>query len=134
MFRWMAPIEIRKVCCAVDFSDASRAAFRAAVQVALKFGAELTLLHVGARDARLAEMKRDAERDGVRVSLSEEAGNDPAKTIVEFANKGAFDMIVMGTRGLTGRAASFAGSVAEAVVRQAHCPVMTLHEGWRGAR
>jgi nucleotide-binding universal stress UspA family protein len=49
-----------------------------------------------------------------------------AGQIVEFASRGEFDLVVMGTHGRTGMQHLFLGSVAERVVRLAHCPVLTV--------
>ncbi|MGL1886839.1 MAG: universal stress protein [Reichenbachiella sp.] len=38
------------------------------------------------------------------------------------------DLIIMGTKGATGLKEFFVGSNAEKVVRNAHCPVLTVHE------
>ncbi len=51
----------------------------------------------------------------------------PAQEIISFSRKGGFDMIVMGTHGRTGLRRVLMGSVAEAVVRRAQCPVLTIH-------
>jgi nucleotide-binding universal stress UspA family protein len=50
---------------------------------------------------------------------------DPANAIVRLADEEHVDMIVMGTHGRTGLARLLMGSVAEAVVRRANCPVLT---------
>ena len=49
----------------------------------------------------------------------------PAEEIISRAR--AFQMIVMGTHGRTGLRHLLMGSVAEAVVRGAPCPVVTIH-------
>jgi len=46
--------------------------------------------------------------------------------IVHFAQEHAFDLIVMGTHGRTGFSHWLMGSVAERVLRTAHCPVLTV--------
>jgi nucleotide-binding universal stress UspA family protein len=50
-----------------------------------------------------------------------------AKQILEAARERGSDLIVMGTHGRTGIVHVVMGSVAEKVVRLAHCPVLTLH-------
>jgi nucleotide-binding universal stress UspA family protein len=50
---------------------------------------------------------------------------EPAATIVRLAKDEGVDMIVMGTHGRTGLLRMLMGSVAEAVVRRADCPVLT---------
>lgn len=51
---------------------------------------------------------------------------EPAHQLVEFANKHAVDLIVIGTHGRTGLFRALMGSVAESVVRHATCPVITV--------
>jgi nucleotide-binding universal stress UspA family protein len=46
--------------------------------------------------------------------------------ITEFAGKGCFDLIVMGTRGRTGIARFLLGSVASGVLTYAPCPVLVV--------
>jgi nucleotide-binding universal stress UspA family protein len=46
--------------------------------------------------------------------------------IVEEAERIGANLIVIGTRGLTGIKHVALGSVAERVVRHAHCPVLTV--------
>jgi nucleotide-binding universal stress UspA family protein len=50
----------------------------------------------------------------------------PVPTIVRGAAEHQADLIVMGTHGRTGVAHMLVGSVAEGVVRQASCPVLTI--------
>jgi nucleotide-binding universal stress UspA family protein len=50
-----------------------------------------------------------------------------AETIVAVAEEVRADLIVMSTEALTGVARFLLGSVADAVVRTAHCPVLLLH-------
>jgi nucleotide-binding universal stress UspA family protein len=47
--------------------------------------------------------------------------------IVDVADREAVDLIVMSTHALTGPARAVLGSVADAVVRSAHCPVLLVH-------
>lgn len=49
-----------------------------------------------------------------------------AQSIVQYANENSVDMIVMSTHGRTGIQHVLLGSVAERVVRTAHCPVLTV--------
>lgn len=64
---------------------------------------------------------------GNRVSIRAQTG-DAVRCIVDTAREG-FDMIVMGTHGRVGRLRSLLGSVAEEVVRNAPCPVLTVRDG-----
>jgi universal stress protein A len=136
-----------------DFSPAAERALAYARELADGFGAAIHLLHVcedpfaigGFMDmytppspADLERIKQRAERRleelltddqktryaavfSVRIGL-------PAQEILEYVRThGAIDLIVLATggRGLVARL--MIGSVADKVVRQAPCPVVTLH-------
>jgi nucleotide-binding universal stress UspA family protein len=66
------------------------------------------------------------QHSNVEIGVMVEHGSAP-EAIVSMSQSGGFDMIVMGTHGRTGMRHVLMGSVAEAVVRQALCPVLTIH-------
>lgn len=51
---------------------------------------------------------------------------NPPEVILHLARELSADLIVMGSHGRTGLARALLGSVAEAVVRAATCPVLTI--------
>ena len=53
---------------------------------------------------------------------------EPGPKILSSASEGGYDLIVMGTHGRKGLKHLLLGSVAEWVVRNAPCPVLTTHE------
>ncbi len=139
----------KKICCPIDFSDASRAAMEVGADLARRNGGELVLLHAypipgytfpdgsvvasprmmqelaeGA-EKHLQEWRRDAEALGARVSTVKAVG-EPASEIVTFARESGVDLLVLGTHGRTGLEHALMGSVAERVVRKARCPVLTV--------
>jgi len=137
----------RSICCAVDFSESSRLALEEATDLARRFDARLTLVHVleaapaAATEGlltppdlveqmrielarKLEVWKAEAERRAERPVAQRLLSGDPAAEIVRFARDGEFDLVVAGTRGRTGLEHLLLGSVAEKVVRQAHCPVL----------
>ena len=59
------------------------------------------------------------------VDRSTEIGK-PAREIVEFADSGQFDGIIIGNHGRKGAARVLLGSVAETVVRRSPLPVTTV--------
>jgi nucleotide-binding universal stress UspA family protein len=63
------------------------------------------------------------EYEGVNFSVSI---GDPASEILDFAKEKAIELIVIPSHGRTGLGRFFLGSVAEKVVRFAHCPVLVL--------
>ena len=140
---------IQRILVPVDFSDHSSKALDMAMGLAKTFGAEIRLIHCfqpfpsvyasndwvvpgdftqEARDAavRRLEQRREkvaAEGIDVQATLSEYV---PSSAIVEMAAATYADLIVMGTRGLTGIKHLVHGSVAEHTVRAAPCPVLTV--------
>jgi nucleotide-binding universal stress UspA family protein len=73
----------------------------------------------------LDHLERLAERYQVETRRHLVEG-DPYREIVDFADKSGIDLIVMGHAGLRGPRRKIAGSVAERVIRFAHCPVLVL--------
>lgn len=51
---------------------------------------------------------------------------EPGPTIVEFANKHTFDLLVIGSRGLNSLQEMVLGSVSHKVVKRATCPVLVV--------
>jgi nucleotide-binding universal stress UspA family protein/quercetin dioxygenase-like cupin family protein len=129
-----------------DFSPQSDHAFGVACSMAGDYGARLILFHVMRPSVapvldyktpnpfELAE-NQDAFRgrfawpEPAKLSLQVEhrvAEGDAVEEIVRLAENVHADLIVMGTHGRTGWNRLLTGSVAEGVVRQANCPVMTI--------
>jgi nucleotide-binding universal stress UspA family protein len=90
---------------------------------------EQTRVLVAAR-GRHEEICREAStrlaRSGRQTSWEVRDG-DPAKVVVDEAQARGADLIVMGTRGLTGFDRLRLGSVARNVLTHAHCSVLVVH-------
>jgi len=147
---------IRKILVPLDFSDHSGASLEMALSMAKAFGASLELLHCyqispGAispygvvlpegfdREVReaaakhLAEWRDKAEQSGVKANANL-SSMFPSVAIAETASELGCDLIVMGTRGLSGFKHVLLGSVAERTVREAPCPVLTVKSSKPGA-
>jgi nucleotide-binding universal stress UspA family protein len=148
------PPRIKKILAPIDFSSCSTASLAQAAEFARQLGAELEVLHVwemphGLRpdlmvwiegtDAKpVSEIAREdaaremesflaasspATRPHADVRLE---GGDPVDRILLAARERGADLIVMGTHGRRGLSHLLLGSVAEKVVRRAHCPVLTV--------
>jgi nucleotide-binding universal stress UspA family protein len=146
----MAKADWKKICCPIDFSDTSRAAMEVAVELAQRFGAELTLLHAypipgytfpdgsvvaspkmmeelaEQAERHLGEWQREAQAMGLAKVGVVKASGEPASEIVAYAKDAGTDLLVVGTHGRTGFTHALMGSVAERVVRRAGCPVLTV--------
>lgn len=74
-----------------------------------------------------ATVEEAAEAAGVEVEFVTLEGN-PAEKIIDFAEKQAVDMIVVGSLGKNDAERFLLGSVSEEVVRNATVPVLVVHE------
>ena len=136
----------RRILVPIDFSAGSDAALEMATSLARDSGGSLVLAHVEIislsaaggeylnampeppTEELLAKLDAVALPDShVPVERRLLAG-DPADAIVRLAQTEEVDMIVMGTHGRRGLSRLLMGSVAEAVVRAAPCPVLTVKQ------
>jgi nucleotide-binding universal stress UspA family protein len=77
-------------------------------------------------DRHFAACKTDLAGRGIKVSFSIETGDDVAGNILDVVDREKADMIVVSTHGLTGWHPLVFGSIAEKVLKLAHCPVLLL--------
>ncbi len=66
-----------------------------------------------------------SEYEGLNFEIKE---GDPTSEIIDYAEEKKIGLIVMPSRGRTGISRFFMGSIAERVVRFAHCPVIVLKQ------
>ena len=76
-------------------------------------------------ERRLAALGVNVKDAGVEY-LSTYLVGDPPDEINSYARRVVADFIVVGTHGRTGIRRALLGSVAEQVVRRAHCPVLVV--------
>lgn len=122
-----------------DFSFGSEKALIYASELAMRYGATLHIINI--MEGKSSKTPTDeysetdkklrkwpdyiVKHDGpiVRNVIDGVA----KKEIIKYADKNSIDLIVMGTHGYTGLERTLLGSVAEYVVRNSSCPVMTVH-------
>lgn len=76
----------------------------------------------------LDNLAAELRLQGVDAQVVIETG-PPAERIIDHAREHDVDLIVMSTHGRTGLARWVYGSVADQVLRHAHCPVLLVHVG-----
>lgn len=138
----------------LDGSDHSVDALKNAVQIARKFNAKITLIHVysvaepvvvsrmtmrgytGVFDklveaARVAGAnilthgEKTAKAEGLQVETLLKEGH-AVHEILKTAGEGEFDLIVIGSRGLSVTKEIFLGSVSHGVIIHSRCPVLVV--------
>jgi nucleotide-binding universal stress UspA family protein len=134
-------MNINKVMIATDFSDASRFALGVATSVAVEQDAKLVIAHVKSTALVPGADEDDAhDPDDTTESRQLEAlapqakvtfdrhllHGQPSTELLRLAEKEGVDLIVMGAQGETGAPGGPLGAVAEAVLREARCAVLTV--------
>jgi nucleotide-binding universal stress UspA family protein len=131
-----------------DLSDASRPAFGYACDLSREYGARLVVLYALepiaplAADGIVFPADDDTARAMARTELDVLGPVEPTidvervlrdgpavETILGLADEVRADLIVMGTHGRGGLGRLLLGSVAEQVLRRAHCPVLFVKAG-----
>lgn len=149
---------LRTLLVPTDFSTSADRALAYAVYLADRFGASLQLLHVvdeldseryGITEAddqtvSLREQIRTEAHERLRTIAPEESpvdvetnvslhlGGDVADAIHEYIEDRDIDLVAMGTHGRQGIDRLMLGSVADALLRRAPCPVMTVRDDGEG--
>ncbi len=140
---------LKKILCAVDFSEGSPQVAEYAATLAAAAKAEILCVYIApslaeyvgfnvpqaALDTFIGDVVASAETTmneflasnfkGLPVTGLVLAGY-PAEEILKAAETHHADIIVMGTHGRTGIDRIIFGSVAEKVVKAADCPVLTV--------
>jgi nucleotide-binding universal stress UspA family protein len=143
--------ELNTLLVATDFSASARVALDRAIELASPSGAKIILVHVivpepipvggpavlvvpqgmadrlrEASERALEQLAGQVREQGIQVETILESGAG-APGILDSAQISQADLIVIGTRGNSGFKHLLLGSVAEAVVRDAAAPVLTVH-------
>ena len=145
-------VPFRRIVCAVDFDADSYRALRYAFDLAQESDAQLTLLHavampavhVGAEDLTIdAESVRDTVMRNARARLDTLVPDDARaycsvraevvegqahQAVLGLATEVNADLIIMGVHSRAAFDVAVFGSTTQAVVRAAHCPVLTVHQ------
>lgn len=139
-------MKLRKILVPTDFSSRSDSALEYAAALARSGQADLLIVHVKERpeivaetgmagypvdvdDAEARRLLADVKPPGGPVGYSQHLLHGyPADEILKLAESEGVDLIVLGTHGRKGLSRLLLGSVAEAVVRRANCPVLSVKQ------
>ncbi len=143
-------MEIRRILVPTDFSETAHAAVEQALILAIKYDAELTVLHArllfeddpAVLPEKLSSLKKEEQdvekalmqrikqctEHSTHLKIEHEIirGYSAPSAILGYINNHEFDLVVIGTHGRAGLEHVLIGSVAEKVVRYARCPVLTV--------
>jgi nucleotide-binding universal stress UspA family protein len=150
-------IAIRSILAPTDFSAHSEEPVRYACALADRLGAELHLLHIlseflpAGPDPLLMPVmppeyyqeNEDRARQTLghlldpawgapRAVVTAVRWGSPVEAIVSYAVDNRIDLVVIATHGRAGLSHVLLGSVAERIVREAPCPVLTIRDRHRG--
>jgi nucleotide-binding universal stress UspA family protein len=74
----------------------------------------------------LESITKELDFEGIEVE-KEVLEGEAYQTILDEAEKGSFDLLVMGNRGFSKIKRFFVGSVTQRVISEAKCPVLVIH-------
>ena len=74
----------------------------------------------------LTEVQQVIEKQGIKTSIEIIGNKSVARGIIDYARESGADVIVIGTKGLTGVEKFIMGGVASSVINNAHCPVVAV--------
>ena len=132
--------DVKKILVPTDGSMHSLKAAEYAAEISKQFDAETHLLNVITKSTIRISRKREEkssvqaleetkdvfEEWGVKVILRKTVRGNPAQIICKIAEEEGFDLIVIGSRGLSGIKSFFLGGVSDKVIRYAICPVLIV--------
>lgn len=142
------PYPFKRILCPIDFDDSSMSALDLAAAIAKPSQGIISVLHVvpmimpptgmpvyvdlykgqeALARTKLAEIAKE-RLAGIKCELLARTGT-PAEAILTAAKDSDADLIVMATHGRRGFSRFFLGSVAEMILREAGCPVLTVRTG-----
>lgn len=148
-YRKVAPdFALRRIVVATDLSEKAYSALQAAIALAKRQGASVTLLHViptqgftlpdatrkrlydSARTAleRWRGARADFAAAGIAIEDVIEDGAEPAEGIIDAVKRHGGDLVVIASQGWTGIPGVFFGSTARKVVRYADMPVLVTRD------
>lgn len=141
-------IILHKILIPIDGSRPSYKALSYAIDIARNKDITLTLLYVAEPQKEISDFERvslggyipdNIKTKGYELlsELLQEIPSDiktqifveigsPAEIIVDKAQTEQFDMIIMGSRGLSKLKSIFMGSVSQYTLQYAHCPVLII--------
>jgi nucleotide-binding universal stress UspA family protein len=138
-------ITLKNILFATDFSPAADAAAPVAIQIAQRYGARVYGVHVNRSDdytgaapnawaamaeAAERETKEDAGRLNEQLQRVEHevviGEGNICEVVSKLIKEKEIDLVVLGTRGRTGLGKTILGSLAEQILRQSPCPVLTV--------
>jgi nucleotide-binding universal stress UspA family protein len=140
-------MNFRRILIAVDGSPLAAHAANVGIELARSLGGEVAFIHVvdpahayaPEGGVSPAVLLAQAEEDGKRLLAELRQRASPQPTCLEFlavgkpnleilkaANEWPADIIVIGSHGSGGLTRLLVGSVAEAVMRHASCPVLVV--------
>jgi len=121
-----------KILVGIDGSDHSKWALIEAINVAKKFSGFIKVITVYKQgmDEEAKRVLEEAEeylkKEKTNHSSSSILGSNPSRALVNIAKHENFDLIVVGSRGLSSAASFLLGSVSKKVVSKSHCDVLVV--------
>ncbi len=143
---------IKKIACCTDFSENAQEAVMAAIEMAGKYKAHLSIIHVlppiiNPMFAEAALMLSDEPKESLLLNLEEQMQKEygakvgehikydlvvldghVSTELLKYLEENQTDVVVMGSYGLSGMGLVVFGSVAKRITHKAPCSVMIVRK------
>lgn len=143
---------IKKIACCTDFSENAQEAVIKAIEMAEKYKAHLSIIHVlppviNPMFAEAALMLSDEPKESLLLNLEEQMQKEygaklgehikydlvvldghVSTEILKYLEENQTDVVVMGSFGLSGMGLVVFGSVAKRITHKAPCSVMIVRK------
>ena len=143
---------IKKIACCTDFSENSKEAVMTAIEMAEKYKARLSIIHVMPPAiypmfAEAATILSEGPKESLLLKLEEQMQTEygaalgehikhnlvvldghVSSEILKYLEENQTDIVVMGSYGLSGMGLVVFGSVAKRITHKAPCSVMIIRK------
>ena len=143
---------IKQIACCTDFSENANEAVMTAIEMAEKYKAHLSIIHVlppviNPMFAEAALMLSDEHKESLLLNLEEQMQKEygakigehikydlvvldghVSTEILKYLEENQTDVVVMGSYGLSGMGLVVFGSVAKRITHKAPCSVMIVRK------
>jgi len=143
--------KVEKILLPVDISEKNYKSLECAIDIANKTGAHISIIYilsiphnineippnvmdeiVEGSNRELLDLLAKSRGKNKKLSISKKLiiNLSPSTTILEYAKKNNFNLLVMNSHNKRNLERFFLGSVAEEVIRGSSCPVLTIRPGY----
>ncbi len=139
--------KVKKILLPIDICEKNYNSLKYALDIVKKTGSQITIIYIlssphnvkdippkvmneivnGAQNELNILVKSIKEKNkNININKKLVLGLSPSTSILKYAKKNKFNLIILNSNDKVGLERLFLGSVAEEVIRGSHCPILTI--------